>query len=67
MTNKNKERLALALHNAAEFIGQHGEVGLSPEDVDEEDEEGLQEYIKACNRAHKLITTLAKRYENKTD
>lgn len=36
--------------------------GIEPEDVDEEDEDGIQEYAKACERAEKLILTLANRY-----
>lgn len=63
MTKKNKERLALALDNASEMIGQHAEAGLEPEDVDEIDEEGLEEYVKACQRAEKLIKTLANKYK----
>ncbi|MDV3768124.1 hypothetical protein CMU26_01020 [Elizabethkingia anophelis] len=55
------ERTALALSNASEFIRQHGEVGLSPEDVNEEDEKGLMEYIKACERAAKMIDKLAEK------
>ena len=63
MTPKNKERLALALDNAAEMIKGHVEGGLFPEDVGEENHKGLQEYTKACNRAFKMITTLANRYK----
>lgn len=63
MTIKNKERLHLALLNAAELIKSHSEVGLEPDDVSESDEDGLEEYGKACNRAAKLIMTLAKKYK----
>lgn len=62
MTDRNKERLNLALLNAATFISNHGEVGLNPEDINEDDEKGMMEYAKACERASKLITTLAKKY-----
>ena len=62
MTNETKNRMNLALLNAAEFIRGHVEVGLDPEDVSEVDEKGLQEYAKASERAFKMITTLANRY-----
>lgn len=62
MTKKNKERLALALENAAALIDGHVEVGLFPDDVAEQDEDGLMEYGKACERAHNMILTLAKKY-----
>jgi len=65
MTQKNKERLALALDNAAEMIRGHVEVGLFPEDVNEEDEKGLAEYGKATERAFKMISTLANKYKLK--
>jgi len=63
MTEQNKERLVLALENAAEMIRGHVETGLFPNDVAEEDEEGLREYDKAAERACKMITTLAKKYK----
>lgn len=59
MTTKNKERLKLALLNAAEFIRSHAEAGLDPEDVNEENEQGLDEYVKACDRAAKKIENIA--------
>lgn len=64
MTQKNKQRLFLALLNAEEFIKGHVETGLEPEDAMEDSEDGLSEYNKACKRAAKLIRTLAKKYEN---
>lgn len=65
MKPKNKERLALALDNAAEMIRAHVEIGLEPDDVNELDEVGLQEYAKACEKAFKQITRLANRYKLK--
>lgn len=62
MKTENKQRLCLALHNAAEMIRGHAEVGLSPEDVAEKEESGVYEYAKACERAAKMITTLANKY-----
>jgi hypothetical protein len=63
MTKETKERTRLALLNAAEMIRSHVEWGgIYPEDVDEENEDGLIEYAKACERAEKLILTLANRY-----
>lgn len=67
MKNKTRERTALALENAAEFIRGHVEAGLSPEDVDEVNEKGLEEYRKACIRASKKILTLMKREINKNE
>ncbi len=63
MTPENREKLALALDNAAEMIRGHVETGLFPEDVNEKDEEGLEGYAKACDRASKLILTLSKKYK----
>ena len=62
MTAENKRRLCDALDNASELIRSHGETGIAPEDVCEEDEAGLAEYIKATERAAKMITTLANKY-----
>ncbi len=62
MTPENKKRLKNALSTASELIRGHGEVGLSPEDVGEKDQKGLDEYIKATGRAAKMITTLANKY-----
>ncbi len=64
MTPKNKQRLALALDNAAEMIRGHVEVGLFPEDVSEEDENGLKEYAVACERAYERILTLSNKYKS---
>lgn len=61
MKTENKQRVILALRNASEMIRQHVEIGLSPDDVNEEDEAGLREYEKACERASKLIESLAKK------
>jgi len=63
MTRKNRERLALALDNAAEMIRGQVEVGLEPSDVGESDNNGLREYSKATDRAYKLIITLANKYK----
>lgn len=64
MTEKTKERTQLALLNAAEMIRGHVEWGgIFPEDVNEEDEDGIQEYAKACERAAKMIETIAKKYK----
>jgi hypothetical protein len=63
MKEKNKERLYNALTTAAEMIRGHVECGIFPEDVGEEDEQGLAEYQKACERAKKMILTLAKKYQ----
>lgn len=65
MTDKTKERMMLALWNASEMIRGHVEVGLEPEDVNEEDENGLSEYHKATLRAAKMISKLAERYRVK--
>ena len=65
MTQENKERLKSALENAAEMIRGHAENGLFPQDVGEISEKGLNEYVKACNRAYKQILNLAKKYETK--
>lgn len=62
MTPENKIRLKRALNNAAEMIRSHAEVGLSPEEVGEVDYKGLQEYVKATQRAFKMITTLSNKY-----
>ncbi len=62
MKKETKARIRLALLNAAEMIRGSTEVGLWPEDVDEETEEGLDKYREATQKAAKLITTLAKRY-----
>ena len=66
MTNVNRDRLCLALNNAAEMIRGHAEVGISPSDVNEEDEKGLKEYVKSCERAAKCIERLSKKYEQIT-
>lgn len=63
MTDENRKRLAMSLDNASEFIRQHVESGLEPEDINESDEEGLESYKKACYRASKLIDTLSKKYK----
>jgi hypothetical protein len=63
MKKENRKRLKCALDNAAEMIRGHSEVGLSPEDVSEVDEAGLREYVKATQRAFKMITTLANKYK----
>lgn len=63
MTQENKRRLNLALLNASELIRGHCETGIAPDEVCEETEEGLKEYIRACERASKLIYTLAKKYD----
>lgn len=62
MTNKTKERMYEAITNASEFIRCHVEAGLSPEDVNELDENGLNEYQKACERVSKYLDNLAKKY-----
>jgi hypothetical protein len=62
MTKNNKLRLKNALNNAAEMIHSHVEHGLEPKDVSEVDEKGLKEYAKTCERAFKMITTLANKY-----
>jgi len=65
MTKQTRERTILALFNAAEFIRQHTEVGLFPEDVGEVNERGLREYDKACKRAAKLIESVVNRQQRK--
>lgn len=62
MKAETKRRINLALLNAAEFIRQHGEIGLSPEDVGEVDEKGLELYSKACDKAFVIIEKIAERY-----
>lgn len=65
MTLENKRRLHDALNTASELIRGYVETGLTPEDVNEEDEAGLDEYVKATERAAKMITTLANKYKIK--
>lgn len=62
MISQNKKRFHLALMNAAEFIRSHVETGLEPEDVGEDDEKGLSEYHKACQKIADKITKLADKY-----
>ena len=62
MTKANKHRLHLALTTASELIRSSPEVGIEPDDVGEEDEAGLKEYVKATARAAKLIETLSNKY-----
>ncbi len=64
MTVRNKERLHLALLNAAELIRGSTEQGVDPEEVGEKSEAGLVEYEKAINRAFKMISTLAEKYRS---
>ena len=64
MTDKNKERLYQTLSTAAEMIRGHVEGGIFPEDVNEKDQKGLIEYDKAAQRAYKMITTLAIKYQS---
>tara|TARA_R110002012_G_scaffold169516_1_gene333445 strand:- start:761 stop:955 length:195 start_codon:yes stop_codon:yes gene_type:complete len=63
MKLKTKERMYNALTTAAAMIEGHVEVGIHPEAVGEETEEGLREYTKACERSAKQILTLAKKYK----
>ncbi len=62
MTNKTIERMALAAANAAEMIRQHVEVGLEPDDVDEDDMDGLMQYSKACEKIADHLDKLSERY-----
>lgn len=63
MKKETKERTRLALLNAAEMIRSHVEWGgIFAEDINEEDEDGIQQYAKACERASKMIEKLANRY-----
>lgn len=64
MTKENKDRLNLALLNAAELIRSHCETDLEPDEVNEESENGLEAYKKACEKASKMIRTLARKYSN---
>ncbi|MCD8403899.1 hypothetical protein [Tenacibaculum finnmarkense] len=64
MTKKNRQRFYSALTTAAALIEQHAGGGNEPDDLDEEDEKGIDEYQKATDRAAKLIMTIAKRYES---
>ena len=61
MTDKTKQRIKLAYLNASEMIRGHVEIGLFPDDVDEDDEKGLQEYKKACERVAKKLEKLAQK------
>ena len=63
MKKETKERIKLALLNDAEMIRGHVEEGLSPEDVGEKSEKGLNEYTKACEKACKMIEKLADKYK----
>lgn len=56
--------MTLAALNAAEMIRGHVEAGLNPEDVDEDNEQGLEEYKKACIRISKHLEKIAMKYEN---
>lgn len=62
MTEVNKKRIVLALLNASEYIRSHVEVGIDPEDVDEEDEKGLREYEVICHKVAVMIEKLADKY-----
>ena len=62
MRNETKQRLILALLNASEMIRSHAEIGLYPEDVNEEDDKGLYEHVKACEKASKMIKKIADKY-----
>lgn len=62
MTKKNRQRTFRALTNAAELIRGTIEGGVSPDEIGEEDEKGLEEFRKATDRAYRLIMTLAKKY-----
>ena len=63
MTDRNRERTYAALTNAAELIRGTVEGGVSPDEIGEDDEAGLQEFRKAADRAYRLIMNLAKRYK----
>jgi hypothetical protein len=64
MRAETKERIHFALETAAELIRCHTEGGdMEPEDVNEVDWDGWEEYKKATKKAAKLIETLAKRYQ----
>lgn len=63
MTEKYKKRMFLAATNAAEMIRGHAESGLEPEDINEVDENGITEYVKACTRIAQQIEKLAKKYK----
>lgn len=63
MKEKTKERMRLAILNAAEMIRGHVEIGLFPEDINENDEEGLKEYGKACIRVSRILDKLSNRYK----
>ncbi len=63
MKAETKRRMRLALLNASEMIRGHAEVGIFPEDVSEDDEKGLYEYVKACERVSKMIERLSYKYK----
>lgn len=62
MTDKTKMRMYCAATNAAEMIRSHVETGVEPEDVNEEDLDGIAEYSKACEKISKQIEKLAAKY-----
>lgn len=66
MTDKNRERLKNALESASELIRGQVEGGIDPDDVNEVDGAGLEEYRKAAFRASKMILTLAAKYKKKS-
>lgn len=51
-----------AATNASEMIRSHVENGLAPEDVNEEDLDGIVEYSKACEKISKQIDKIAEKY-----
>jgi len=65
MKTETRQRLYNALTTAAQMIEEHIDGGLEPDDVGEIDEDGLEEYNKACFKASKMIMGLSKKYETK--
>ena len=55
----------LACINASELIRGHVESGLYPEDVNELDEKGLEEYSIACARIAKKLDKISLKYKIK--
>lgn len=63
MKPETRRRMYDALTTASELIRSQSELGNFPDEMGEEDEEGLEELNKCFIRASKLIKTLANKYK----
>lgn len=65
MKEDTKRRLNMALTTASEYIRSMGEVGVQEGEYElygEEDEKGMEEFFKACEKASKMIEKLSNKY-----